>query len=1079
MTVVADGITPIKYEWWRNGVPLPDTDRSSLTIPNVSAADAGVYEVNATLDAQTTVRSGPPPLAVIGDVPVVGDRAWITPSQRRFEPGMEVYLHLQNAPVATGAVQWYKDGTALPGATSTLLALNPSQAGDAGTYTATIGEHTSSSCVLSLNTSKPAFGYAPQSSWAPLGGGASFWFSFNYPRDLRQPSVTWYKDGVPFTPSSPASHQIRNVTTADYGEYTVALTNNAGTTLSEPFFLWPWQPPVVTREPVSQILPVGATLRLSVEVSGPAEIQPLTYEWRKDDVALPGRNAATLEIENVQEVHAGFYDVIVSGARGHVTSAKASVTVGFKNPQEGAITFASQPRDVSVAVGESTRFEVMVNGAVPISYQWMKDGVAVHGATASELSISSARLEDAGRYSVRATNRMGTVDSESATLTVTAQPPTHAPVITRHPAPVAAKVGDTVSFTFGFSLPEPQNTLISWRKNGLPIPNSNSTTLILTNVQKEDAGLYSAEVTILFATSTTQGALLTFEKPPEIAVQPGDAVVVQGETLVLGVTVHADPAPQYQWYKDGAPLPGATAATYSVQNVEAAVAGSYSVRASNQAGSVLSRQASVTVNARSTLAGIYFGTFGTGATVGEFALTVRPDGKARFIGYLNGSQTGLLADFVVLPSGHFEALVSMYLGHLAHADRFSPSVAQPIAAYAPAMTSMAGQIGGGVVSGTYGPSQQTFAGNAATGASDALSGDYSGALAGTANGLVYSIVGPDGRVMLLATDGATGTVAQGQTSSSGSFAIKTSTGEIAGAFDPKSKTLAGTVLQDGVTNAFSSVSSAVQPTDRLVNLSTRGYTAPGADVLIAGFVVGGSSPKSLLIRAIGPTLAEFGVRGAASDPTLVVFRDQEVIAENGDWGGSPSLSEVTARVGGFSLPGGSKDAVVHLTLEPGPYTVHVKNASTAGGVALVEVYDASPDTQTPKATRLVNISTRGRVGSGDQVMIAGFTIAGNVPKKVIARAVGPTLTTLGVPNALRDPKLDLFSANTRIATNDNWAADPAVIEAGGFAGMFEIPADSKDAALTATLAPGPYTVVISGVGGATGVALVEVYEIDN
>lgn len=273
-------------------------------------------------------------------------------------------------------------------------------------------------------------------------------------------------------------------------------------------------------------------------------------------------------------------------------------------------------------------------------------------------------------------------------------------------------------------------------------------------------------------------------------------------------------------------------------------------------------------------------------------------------------------------------------------------------------------------------------------------------------------------------------------------------------------------------------------TSRLVNLSTRGTVGTGASELIAGFVTEGGS-KSLLIRAAGPGLAQFGVTGFITNPTLTLQAPATgaVVASNDNWqddGAGAAVQAAESRVGAFPFAGGSLDAALALPLAAGPYTARVDaGAGSTGSTALAEIYDADALNAPGK---LANLSTRGSVGPAGGVMIAGFVIAGPQPKRVLVRASGPALAGFGVGGLLPDPQFTLYdSAGAAVASNDDWmlARDPSVTAAtAARVGAFALGDASLDAALVVTLAPGAYTAVVSGVGGAAGNALVEVYDAD-
>ena len=258
------------------------------------------------------------------------------------------------------------------------------------------------------------------------------------------------------------------------------------------------------------------------------------------------------------------------------------------------------------------------------------------------------------------------------------------------------------------------------------------------------------------------------------------------------------------------------------------------------------------------------------------------------------------------------------------------------------------------------------------------------------------------------------------------------------------------------------------PAARLSNLSVRAALA-AADTLIVGLSVGGGS-RDVLVRAVGPTLGAFGVAGTMVDPRLELYEGQTRTFANDDW--PQNLAAVFPTVGAFPLGNGnpSKDAAF---LQPINGTRSIWARGTGAGVVLVEAYD----TGAPSAARLVNVSARNRVGTGDDILIAGFNISGTGgPKPLLIRAVGPGLAAFGVDGTLADPKLEIFDGSgAKVTENDSWNTSLAPVFTS--VGAFGLPAGSRDAALIVSLAPGSYTAQVSGVGGLTGDAIIEVYEL--
>jgi hypothetical protein len=225
----------------------------------------------------------------------------------------------------------------------------------------------------------------------------------------------------------------------------------------------------------------------------------------------------------------------------------------------------------------------------------------------------------------------------------------------------------------------------------------------------------------------------------------------------------------------------------------------------------------------------------------------------------------------------------------------------------------------------------------------------------------------------------------------------------------------------------------------------------------------------VLVRAAGPALAAFGVRDAMTDPRLELYRDSTKLLENDSW---PSgLASTATTVGAFPFAINSRDAALAHTAT-GASSVLVSGSDS--GIVLVEAYD----TGAAGAAHFINLSTRNRVGTGDEVLIVGLTLSGRGSRRLLLRAVGPTLggVPFQVPGVLADPLLTLYDATgAKLAENDNWA--PALAPTFSLTGAFALAPNSRDAALVVTLPAGSYTAQVSGVANTTGTALVEVYEV--
>jgi len=274
-----------------------------------------------------------------------------------------------------------------------------------------------------------------------------------------------------------------------------------------------------------------------------------------------------------------------------------------------------------------------------------------------------------------------------------------------------------------------------------------------------------------------------------------------------------------------------------------------------------------------------------------------------------------------------------------------------------------------------------------------------------------------------------------------------------------------------VTSPATSTSSSAAPASRLINFSVRAFSSVGANTLIAGFSVSGGS-KQILMRGIGPGLAAQGVTGFLTNPEISLYAVNAELQSNAGWGGAAALASAFGQTGAFPLAPTSLDAALLATTPVGSYSMQVTSGA-GSGVALAELYDA--DTAAAPAGTLANFSGRAWVGTGSNILIAGFAISGNAPETVLIRAVGPSLAQLGVTGCLANPQIALFQNSTLLQQNDNWGGTAALTAAFAQVGAFPL-TSPQDAAMIVTLQPGQYTAQVSGVGGCTGVALIEVYQ---
>jgi hypothetical protein len=255
---------------------------------------------------------------------------------------------------------------------------------------------------------------------------------------------------------------------------------------------------------------------------------------------------------------------------------------------------------------------------------------------------------------------------------------------------------------------------------------------------------------------------------------------------------------------------------------------------------------------------------------------------------------------------------------------------------------------------------------------------------------------------------------------------------------------------------------------RLVNISTRMQVGTGNEVLIGGFIIQGDVFKTVILRAIGPSLSSSGLTGALQDPQMELYDSTGALLESNDnWQQSPAAGEI---IDSGLAPSDTREATIVARLAPGNYTAIISGVNNTTAIGLVESY-----TLDTSASHAANISTRGRVGAGDDALIGGFIVSGETAMRIIVRAIGPSLGGNGL-SVLPDPVVELHGSDGQlIALNDDWAtgSQQGEITATGLQ-----PNNSRESALIATIPAGNYTAIVQGADGGTGIGLVEIYDLD-
>lgn len=746
--------------------------------------------------------------------------------------------------------------------------------------------------------------------------------------------------------------------------------------------------PTITTQPQPQSVNEGQGATFSVTASGTA---PLAYQWRKDGVALTGVTTSALVLSSVTATSAGIYSVVVSNAVGSVASAGAALTVkAVVQPPQILVP----PRSVASVVGTAVSLSVTATGTGPLTYQWRKEGNAIPGATTATLNLAG-QLADAGSYTVVVGNSAGVITSSAATVTVSTTP---LPVaIVTPPLAQTAALGGTASFSVVASGSGPLS--YQWQKDGLAIAGATTATLSLSNLAASAAGAYRVVVTNATNSVTSAGANLTVMSTRGIAgTYLGSfggnggsvALLIRGDRsgVLLGFAsaariallsreivvdangrfsaVQPDPRPAATGSSAGTPpiaahegefhFEGAIAADGSVagtvsglnlaftapgpaaSGATAGVAGFYQAGA---VGGSAQSYAIVTPAGQALVVNV------TGATADGGVGTVTAAGGLAVTTAANATITGA----IVAESATFTTTVTSAAGTqlFAGANNDARSDIEKlinISTRSQTGTTANTLIAGFVISGDAPKPVLVRAIGPTLGTAFSVSGALSAARLEIFRGATSIAVGGDWGAP--ATGAPSAATIAATTTRVGAFGLPAGSRDAAVllTLEPGAYTavVAGQGGASGVclVEVYDATEGAIPRGRRIINIATRATAGTGDNALIAGFYVSGTVPKRLLIRGVGPGLAQFGLGGVLARPQLTVNAGATVLAQNAGWSTSPDGATVAtsaAQVGAFALAAGSADAALIVHLAPGAYTAQVAGVGNTTGVALVEVYE--------------------------------------------------------------------------------------------------------------------------------------------
>jgi hypothetical protein len=575
----ARGSRPLSFQWFFNGQPLPGATNASLVLTSVTTNQAGGYKLVASnaLGIATSDRA-------TLTVSLQGPRITLHPSSRLVLAGEDVAFSV----LATGGplfYQWQHNGTDLPGATNASLFLSAVTTNHAGTYRVAVsnllGYVTSLPAILTVSQFAPRITSQPFDQSVQSGDSVQFHVGAD---GAPLPAYQWRFNNVDLPGETNATLFLPNVTTSQAGIYSVVVANLAGSMVSDPARLTVNDnPPSIWSQPFSQTVNAGGEVGFFVGVNGSP---PLTFQWRHNGTNIPGATNQSLILVAVHPNRAGTYTVNVSNHLGFVASQPATLNVvGGAAP-----VFTAQPANLTLLAGGNATLLSSASGQPAPAYQWRFNGQDLPGATLSFLALANVATNQAGNYTVVASNLLGAVTSRVAVVTVNVQ----APIISVQPLSRTADAGSTVSFSVLANAGPPP--VYQWFFNSEALPGAQSSLLVLSNVFTNHAGVYTVIVSNELDAVLSAPATLTVNgSAPVITAQPASRTVLDGSNATFAVTATGIPQVRYQWLFNGIALPGQTTSSLALSSVNTNAAGEYTVVVSNLFGAIVSEPAILTV----------------------------------------------------------------------------------------------------------------------------------------------------------------------------------------------------------------------------------------------------------------------------------------------------------------------------------------------------------------------------------------------------------------------------------------------------------------------------------------------------
>ncbi len=579
--VSATSNSPLTYQWRKNGSNIAGANMASYTTPATTSADDGsTFQVIVGNSSQST--SSAVVTLKVESPPSISTQ----PANQTAAVGQSATFSVTATGSAQLTYQWQKNQVNIAGATSAAYTTLATTLADNGTsfrvvVANSVSSVTSDSATLTVN-SPPVISAQPTSQTVNVGQTATFSVTASGASPL---SYQWQKNQVDIAGATAATYTTPATIATDSGAtFRVMVKNPVSTITSSAATLTVNSPPTISTQPANQTVAAGQTATFSVVATGTA---PLTYQWQKNQVNIPGATAASYTTPATAGTDNGSsFRVVVTNSVTSITSTAATLTVN--SPP----SITTQPVNQTVNAGQAATFSVVAAGTAPLTYQWQKNQVNIVGATAAAYTTPATTSADNGAsFRVVVTNSVTSITSSAATLTVNSPPS-----ITTQPASQTVNVGQTARFSVLATGTAPLS--YQWQKNQVNIAGATAASYTTpATVSTDNGSSFRVVVTNSVTSVTSSAATLTVNSPPSITTQPTNQAVNVGQAATFSVVAAGTAPLTYQWQKNQVNIPGATAASYTTPaTVSTDNGSSFRVTVTNPVTSVTSSAATLTVN---------------------------------------------------------------------------------------------------------------------------------------------------------------------------------------------------------------------------------------------------------------------------------------------------------------------------------------------------------------------------------------------------------------------------------------------------------------------------------------------------